>query len=220
MTSLEVWRKLLTSRSWGVESGSGGDAVLEILLFERDLADDAMKARNMMKKRKSINKELLGFLQRFYELGARGVKIISPSTVVTGDWVRWKCQFGCGGYGSSLMCPPYTPKPEETRKMLNGYKKAILFESGSVNTKEIAAQMEREIFLSGYYKALGLGAGPCRLCRTCSFKDGCRHPDEARPSMEACGIDVFATARKHGFTINVVRNYQDPQYYFGLVLVK
>jgi hypothetical protein len=38
--------------------------------------------------------------------------------------------------------------------------------------------------------------------------------------MEACGIDVFATARKHGFTINVVRTYQDPQHYFGLVLVE
>jgi hypothetical protein len=38
--------------------------------------------------------------------------------------------------------------------------------------------------------------------------------------MEACGIDVFATARKNGFTINVVRTFQDPQHYFGLVLVE
>jgi hypothetical protein len=38
--------------------------------------------------------------------------------------------------------------------------------------------------------------------------------------MEACGIDVFATARKHGFTINVVRTSKDPQHYFGLVLVE
>jgi predicted metal-binding protein len=104
--------------------------------------------------------------------------------------------------------------------MLKGYNRAILFESESGNTKEIAAKMEREIFLSGYYKALGLGAGPCSLCRSCSFENGCRHPDNARPSMEACGIDVFATARKHGFTINVVRTYQDPQHYFGLVLVE
>jgi predicted metal-binding protein len=80
--------------------------------------------------------------------------------------------------------------------------------------------MEREIFLSGFYRALGLGAGPCNLCRSCSFDDGCRHPDDARPSMEACGIDVFATARKHGFTINVVRSYEDPQHYFGLVLIE
>ncbi len=169
---------------------------------------------------KKKSQALPGFLKRIYELGAKGAKIISPSEVEAGDWVRWKCQFGCGGYGSSLMCPPHTPKPEETRRMLNGYKRAILFESGSGDTKEIAVQMEQEIFLSGFYKALGLGAGPCRLCRSCSFAEGCRHPDDARPSMEACGIDVFATARKHGFTINVVRTYKDPQHYFGLVLIE
>ncbi|MDH4267474.1 MAG: DUF2284 domain-containing protein, partial [Deltaproteobacteria bacterium] len=77
----------------------------------------------------NITQALREFLPRFYKLGARGAKIISPSQVVTAPWVRWKCQFGCGGYGSSLMCPPYTPQPEETRKMLDGYKRAILFES-------------------------------------------------------------------------------------------
>jgi hypothetical protein len=37
--------------------------------------------------------------------------------------------------------------------------------------------------------------------------------------MEACGIDVFATVRRHGFTIDVVRGRRDQQHYFGLVLV-
>ena len=37
--------------------------------------------------------------------------------------------------------------------------------------------------------------------------------------MEACGIDVFAAARGAGFTIEVVRAHEDPQHYFGLVLV-
>ena len=37
--------------------------------------------------------------------------------------------------------------------------------------------------------------------------------------MEACGIDVFATVRRHGFTIDVVRGRKDQQHYFGLVLV-
>jgi hypothetical protein len=38
--------------------------------------------------------------------------------------------------------------------------------------------------------------------------------------MEACGIDVFATVRKHGFTINVLKSYKAPQHYFGLVLIE
>ena len=151
--------------------------------------------------------------------GALEAKIIPPSSVETGEWVRWKCQFGCDGYGSNLVCPPSTPKPAETRRVLDQYSRALLFEGPPTEIKRIAVRVEQELFLSGYYKALGLGAGPCRLCQTCGPEDGCRHPEEARPSMEGCGIDVYATVRRHGFTIEVVRTHQDPQHYFGLVLV-
>jgi predicted metal-binding protein len=164
-------------------------------------------------------KDLQSFLRKTLALGARQAKIIDPKTVETAPWVRWKCRFGCGGYNSSLVCPPHSPPPEETRRVLNSFKKAILFESGGLDTKEIAAKMEREVFLAGYYKALALGAGPCRLCRSCAFAEGCRHPEEARPALEACGIDVFATARKHGFKIEVVKTSKDPQHYFGLLLI-
>lgn len=154
------------------------------------------------------------------DAGAIEAKVISPATVETGSWVRWKCRFGCGCWESSLMCPPHTPQPAETRAMLDEYERAVLFEAPPGKTKEIAVAVERELFLAGCYKALGLGAGPCCLCDTCAFDEGCRHPDEARPAMEACGIDVFATVRKHGFTVEVARTRRDPQHYFGLVLVE
>ena len=160
------------------------------------------------------------FLKMAEQLGALRAKVISPSSVQTGTWVRWKCQFGCDGYGSSLMCPPHAPTPAETRRLLDDYEQAILFEAPRGQSKEIAARLERALFLEGYYKAFGLGAGPCHLCETCAFEEGCRHAEEARPAMEACGIDVFATVRKHGFPIEVVRHYKDTQHYFGLVLVQ
>jgi len=153
-------------------------------------------------------------------LGALSAKIIRPCEVRTDQWVRWKCQFGCGGFGTSLVCPPHTPTPDQTRLMLDGYKRAVLFESPPGQVKKIAAELERQLFLAGHYKALGLGAGPCSLCKTCAFEEGCRHPSQARPSMEACGIDVYATARRQGFTIEVVRDHEDPQHYFGLVLIE
>jgi hypothetical protein len=37
--------------------------------------------------------------------------------------------------------------------------------------------------------------------------------------MEACGIDVFKTARDNGFPIEVVRTHDDEMNLFGLVLV-
>lgn len=152
--------------------------------------------------------------------GALGAKVIATDTVETGHWVRWKCQFGCGGFGSSLVCPPHSPGPTETRAMLDEYNHAVLFESPRGQAKAIAVALERALFLAGYYKAFGLGAGPCELCESCAFENGCRHAEEARPAMEACGIDVFGTARKHGFIIEVVRGRGDPQHYFGLVLVE
>ncbi|HUU69020.1 MAG TPA: DUF2284 domain-containing protein [Planctomycetota bacterium] len=160
------------------------------------------------------------FVTRATELGALSAKLIPARSVETGHWVRWKCRYGCGGYGSSLVCPPHTPTPAETRAMLDQYRHAILFESPGGEAKRIAVELEREVFLAGFYRAFGLGAGPCHLCKDCALDEGCRHPDTARPSMEAVGIDVYATVRKHGFTINVVRTHDDEQHYFGLVLVE
>jgi len=164
--------------------------------------------------------QLAAFCDTAVRLGAKRAVLVRPADVVTGGWVRWKCQFGCGGFGSSRMCPPHTPTPEQTRRLLDEYKHAILFEAALGMSKKIAVKLERAVFLAGHYKALGLGAGPCPLCATCAFEKGCRHPQQARPAMEACGIEVYATARRHGFTINVVRSRRDPQHYFGLVLIE
>ncbi len=48
----------------------------------------------------------------------------------------------------------------------------------------------------------------------------CKHPDEARPAMEAAGIDVFATARAAGLPIQVVTSEDSPQNYYALLLVE
>lgn len=162
---------------------------------------------------------LAAFCDAAVRLGAKRALMVRPADVVTGSWVRWKCQFGCGGFNSSRMCPPHTPTPEQTRRLLDEYRHGVMFEAALGTSKRIAVQLEREVFLAGHYKALGLGAGPCMLCAQCAFEAGCRHPKQARPALEACGIDVYATARRHGFTIDVVRSRRDAQHYFGLVLI-
>ena len=156
-------------------------------------------------------------------LGAADAKVISPASVITAPWVRLKCQYGCGGYGQRLTCPPHSPTPEQTRKVLDCYRAAVLLHNpGSDNwttIDEVVAALEREAFLAGNYKALAFGCGPCHLCEACNFEH-CEHPSEARPSMEAAGIDVFATARGSGFPIEVVRDHTCAQNYYGLVLIE
>lgn len=160
------------------------------------------------------------FIKRAVELGAKESKVIDASSIITAPWVRLKCQFGCGGYDSNYCCPPHTPTPEQTRGVIDSYRKAVLvhFTAPGKVTK-IIVQLEREIFLAGYYKALGFGAGPCSLCRVCPG-EGCRHPEKARPSMEGCGIDVYATARGNGYPIEVVKNESSDQNYYGIVLIE
>ena len=162
--------------------------------------------------------------------GASVVSPVHPEEVVIGNWVRLKCQFGCPGYGKKLSCPPYSPTPEDTRKILDEYKKAYLigYEGSAVfkkyNKEDIKAlfpkmlkdirkslfEIEKHVFLSGYYKTFVYGfCGPCKTCDTCVIEDGvqtCRFAIEHRPSMEAAGIDVFKTVKNAGLELEVQSN--------------
>jgi predicted metal-binding protein len=172
------------------------------------------------RKVKSKAADLRALAQLALEMGAREARIISAATIKCEPWVRLKCQFGCPGYNKRLMCPPYTPTPEEMAVTVACYQRAVLIHADSNDIiNEIIPNLERKVFLAGYYKALGLGSGPCYLCSRCNTKARCRYPYLARPSMEACGIDVFHTARTNGFTIEVVRTKRQQGDYFGVVLV-
>ncbi|MCL6450786.1 MAG: DUF2284 domain-containing protein [Acetobacteraceae bacterium] len=156
------------------------------------------------------------------ERGAAAARPIPPLSVVTAEWVRLKCQYGCGTYGRRLTCPPHSPAPSVTRKALDDYTHAILLHLPQdwVRLRETTAWLEREAFLMGFHKAFAMPAGPCHLCETCSLQRPCAHPDQARPSMEACGIDVYRTARNAGFSIEVVRSRDCTASYFSLLLVE
>jgi predicted metal-binding protein len=173
--------------------------------------------------------KLRKYVDRAFSKGMTKAKIINTENIVVANWVRLKCQYGCGGYSKRLTCPPYSPVPEYTQKMVTEYSKALLMQIENIppkiedkvsqKLKRIVADLEREIFLDGYYKAFGMTSGPCRLCRTCNLGKPCKYPYEARPSMEACGIDVYQTVRNAGFKLEVVETEDSCCTYNGLILV-
>ncbi len=164
-------------------------------------------------------KKYAKYITKARKLKAKHAAIIPAGTIVTGEWVRLKCQFGCSGYGKTLTCPPYSPTPERTKRMIADYEQALLIHGGEdADISDIVYTLEREIFLDGYHKAFGMGAGPCDLCEKCA--KSCRYPDSARPSMEACGIDVFSTVRANGFPIQVLKTETCKGNYYGLVLIE
>ncbi|MEM2905393.1 MAG: DUF2284 domain-containing protein [Candidatus Bathyarchaeia archaeon] len=155
------------------------------------------------------------------EVGAADARLMKTRDIAVREWVRWKCRFGCENYGRSLTCPPYSPRPDETRALLQGYEYALLIRvNPDKKLHDLVLTLERALFLRGYHSALGLTAGSCKLCEECNVKGGiCLKPREARPSMEACGIDVFTTARNAGYEMKVLTSRDQPYYRIALILV-
>jgi len=176
-----------------------------------------------------VGADLEKYCEKAIQEGATDAKVIHPSSVVTAHWVRFKC-FVCP-YKNNYSCPPQTPEPDQTRKILDSYSRAILFHIESSHSKdrrkrrvaflEMLVNMEGNLFKDGYYKACVMLAGPCALCKECGKVTDipCRFPDKARPAMEACGIDVFQTARNNGFFIETLRDKHDTQNIYCLMLV-
>ena len=170
------------------------------------------------------------WVARAVDLGADAAQVIRPDQVVVAEWVRLKCQYGCGGYGMCLTCPPYSPTPEVTRQVLRHYRQALLLRVEGTGWEEedqqcrrlneVVAALERELFLAGHHRAWGMGAGPCAFCETCNLAGPCRFPRQARPSMESCGIDVYTTVRQAGWEIEVVQTPEAPFRLFALVLME
>ncbi|MBR5504219.1 MAG: DUF2284 domain-containing protein [Methanobrevibacter sp.] len=156
-------------------------------------------------------------------------KFIDTVSIVVEPWTRLKCQYGCPNYGKTLVCPPFTPKAEEFEEMLNSYKTAILFQISLADMGDdlgmitkIAVDIENLCARLGFYKAFGMGAGTCLVCKSkgeeCDLNE-CKYPNEARPSGEACGVDVHKTIENNGYDLLGIDEENDSYFCYGLVLL-
>lgn len=160
-------------------------------------------------------------IRKAVELGCEQAVVIHPSTIAVGRWVQLKCKYGCEEYGKKLTCPPHSPSHEEMKEILREYNKALLLHGHlSWQMRYITAEIEKMAFSVGFYKAFGLGAGPCKLCENCETTAACVRTMDARPSMEACGIDVYQTVRNHNLKIETLKNKNEEVNIYGLVLLE
>lgn len=159
--------------------------------------------------------------------GATDAKVINASEVVVDERVTLKCEIPkCFGYGTCANCPPHTMKPDRTQRIVNQFRKAVVFKidvPGAVIVRDketikeragayqtlanIVDAIESAAFYDGHYLAVGFAAGSCKstFCykAECSVLSGekCRRSLKARPSMEAVGIDCYKIALKQGWDI-------------------
>jgi predicted metal-binding protein len=85
---------------------------------------------------------------------------------------------------------------------------------------EIVNRAEAAAFKKGFYLAAGFIGSECLLCHECVAQRGgrhCRHPFQARPSMQAMGIDVIKTCEKAGMPVRL--SSKEKVRWTGLVLL-
>jgi predicted metal-binding protein len=182
--------------------------------------------------------ELDRYCQEAISRGAAHALVITPDLVATAPWVQWKCRFGCPDYGKWYCCPPYVPTDQETRRVLDSYHRLILLHfqycfnsrkgpaGGDEYQKfrrdvDYVKNMERTLFLDGFYRAFALPHEPCQACDPCPPVAGkpCKFPEKARPAMESVGIDVYQTARSNDLPMQMMTGESDVCNCYALILV-
>ena len=132
--------------------------------------------------------------------------------------VRKACEVNrCGAYNKTWACPPAFGDLEESRKILQKYKRGLLVQSVQIleddfdwegiqelgkrhgeNFQELYARLRKD-----YPDLLALGAGGCRRCEECTYPDApCRFPDKMTYSMEGFGLFVTKVCQDCGIPYN------------------
>jgi predicted metal-binding protein len=171
--------------------------------------------------------------EMFRKHGYEDYKWINPKSIVVAQWARMKCMFGCKNYGKCGTCPPNVPSVQESEGFFKGYKAGVVFRftrkvdrpedrfawTRKVNSKLL--KLEREVFLSGYYKAFLLFMDSCNLCASCSgVRKKCKNPKLSRPTPESMAVDVFATVRKIDYPIDVLYDYSQEMNRYAFLLIE
>jgi len=169
----------------------------------------------------------------FRDRGFTDFRWIDPQTIVFAQWVRMKCIYGCGSYGELATCPPNTPPVKECERFVREYTKCAVFHfekkvedpiDRHLWTKGVNQDlygMELDLFKSGYVKAFLLPMDTCELCSDCAGnREDCRHPEQARPTPDALGIDVYSTVRSIGYPIQVLSDYDQTMNRYAFLLIE
>ena len=150
------------------------------------------------------------------ETGFSHAGVLDPATSELKEEVRQMCR-NCGAYDTRWSCPPGCGSLEECRERIRAYRQGVLVQTtgqledqfdgeGMMETE--ATHKENftklyELLRQQHPGMLALGAGGCRLCKTCAYPDApCRFPEKMVSSMEANGMVVTEVCRANGLQYN------------------
>jgi len=161
-------------------------------------------------------------------LGATAAVIIPAHTLVVEDRFATLCAapHRCPSYGLAPGCPPHAMHPSAFRQQVQTYQQVLVFKIDAPVTDlmgekrvditrtihHIAAALERMARSRGLARALGLAAGSCKelfcaeeeACVVLHRQQPCLHPNLARPSISAVGVDFAALADSIGWPFDKI----------------
>lgn len=153
-------------------------------------------------------------------LGCVKAKVIQTKNIELGNWIKLHCQYGCSYYGKRFTCPPCSPTSDEMSEILMDYQKAIVVQAeNSEKVLDLILKLEIVLKKKGFYKAFGIGALPCNLCEVCTIDTTCKYPEKARPTFQACGIDVPQIMNHLGWDNGKVITPCTSSHTMGMVLI-
>jgi predicted metal-binding protein len=177
---------------------------------------------------------LAGLIAQARSLGASAAVIIPARTLVVEERFAEMCAapIRCPSYGLAPGCPPHAMSPPVFREQLGDYRHILVFKIDAPVTELmderrlpiarrihcIAATLERTACSQGVARAQGLASGSCKelfcaeqtACAVLSNRHPCRHPDLARPSLSALGINFTALAESVGWRFGRIDPSREP----------
>jgi predicted metal-binding protein len=169
----------------------------------------------------------------FAQMGYADFKWLDPAGITVARWVRMKCMFGCGSYGTNATCPPSVPTVGECEQFFREYRRAAVFhfsrafekpENRHGWTRKVNRELlklERAVFLAGNPRAFLLFMDTCGFCAECAGeRSACKEPRAARPTPEAMAVDVFSTVRAAGYEIEVLTDTSQVMNRFAFLMVE
>lgn len=165
--------------------------------------------------------------------GAAKAAIIHADNIVLSRHFRDICQTNtCGLYNRCYTCPPYVGDIDLLMALVKSYHKGLLYQSigtledsfdveGMQSAAQAHAKYTQKVRDTVRDKlpsdSLYLAAGGCHLCDSCAqqMHEPCRFPNDALPSMESHGLDVYQLTQ--GTPLKYI-NGPNTVTYFSLVL--
>jgi predicted metal-binding protein len=148
--------------------------------------------------------------------------LINTEDIYFDKRARLTCRWGCdSSNGVTIKCEDRGFSVDEAEETIKRYEQLFLLHANdSHDLTRACLDIERELFLDGFYFAFTLRA--CNYCRECDVNKGlkCKYPKKIRPCEEMLGIDVFKTVQELNLPIGVLKSEGEVQNRYGFVLIR